>query len=90
MGHIGKNKTRAREMEEMLYPKVNQGAPHQERCHTWREINQMRKVMDEMRENMRRKKSYKGSSSPHRFPFHGFYQWSPFASKIQDAFLGFV
>ena len=36
MRHMGKNKTRAREMEEMMCLKYNQGAPHQEGCHTWR------------------------------------------------------
>ncbi|XP_030970385.1 uncharacterized protein LOC115990730 [Quercus lobata] len=42
-------------MEEILSLKANQGALHQEGCHTWRErLDQMRKVMNEIRENMRR------------------------------------
>ena len=37
MRHMEKNKAGAREMEEMLSLKANQGVPHQEGCHTWRE-----------------------------------------------------
>ena len=36
MRHMEKSKARAREMEEMLSLKANQGVPHQEGCHTWR------------------------------------------------------
>ena len=55
MRHMEKSKARAREMEEMLSLKANQGVPHQEGLpHLEREIEQMRKVMDEIRENMRR------------------------------------
>jgi len=34
--------------------------------------------------------SRRGFSSSNRLPFHGFHQWSPLASEVQDAFLGFV
>ena len=37
MRHMEKNKARDRDMEEVFCLKANQGAPHQERCHTWRE-----------------------------------------------------
>ena len=37
MRPMEKNKARAREMDEMLSLKANQGAPHQEGWHTWRE-----------------------------------------------------
>ena len=36
MRSMEKSKVKAREMEEMLSLKANQGAPHQEGCHTWR------------------------------------------------------
>ena len=34
--------------------------------------------------------SRRGFSSLIRLPFHSFHQWSLLASKVQDAFLGFV
>ena len=36
MRRMEKSKVRAKEMQEMLSLKANQGAPHQEGCHTWR------------------------------------------------------
>ena len=44
-----KDKPRAKKIEGMLNPKVSQGVPHLEK-----EMDQMRKAMNEMRENMRR------------------------------------
>ena len=34
--------------------------------------------------------SRRGFSSSNRLHFHGFHQWSPLASEVQDAFLRFV
>ena len=34
--------------------------------------------------------SRRGFSSPNKLPFHDIHHWSPFASEVQDAFLGLV
>ena len=55
-----------------------------------REIDQMRKVMAEMRGKHKKGKPSRGSSPPNGFSFHDFLQWTPFASKVQYVFIGFV
>ena len=51
-----KVRPKVRKMGETLNQKANQGVPHLEGCHNWkRRWIKMRKVMAEMRENMRRK-----------------------------------
>ena len=55
-----------------------------------REMDRMRKVMAEMRENMRRTNLVEDLVHKNGFSFHGFHQWTPLASKVQDAFIGFV
>ena len=57
-----KDKPRVKKIEEMLSRKASQRVPLHEGRHTWRgrwthlerEMDQMRKVMDKMRENIRR------------------------------------
>ena len=50
-----KVKPKVRKIGETLNQKANRGVPHLEGCHNWkREMDQMRKVMAEMRENMRK------------------------------------
>ena len=58
--------------------------------HLEKEMNQMRKVMHEMRETHEKGESCRGFSSSNRLPFHGFHQRSPLTSEVQDAFLGLV
>ena len=55
MKGISKGIPRVKKIEEMLSLRTSQGVPLLKRPHIWKkEIDQMRKVVDEMRENMRR------------------------------------
>ena len=55
-----------------------------------REIDQTRKVMDEMRKNMRGANPVEDLIHRTDSPFTAFINGHSFASKIQDAFLGFL
>ena len=60
--------------EENAEPKnQSRGIASRRVPHLEKEMDQMRKVIDEMRENMRRVKSYGRFSSPNRLPFRAFH-----------------